>query len=126
LNIKDDLGRWRASSRRGTNQATEQATEEPEIIVIRNTDGAAPNISLNSHNQVGRGELRAVTVIGTITQLGVLLYSGLATYYPAWQFPKNDLSIASYAFHCAATGTLVLVGGMLICAHVVESSTLEE
>ncbi|KAH6955704.1 hypothetical protein BKA56DRAFT_449679, partial [Ilyonectria sp. MPI-CAGE-AT-0026] len=98
----------------------------PEIIITRNTAADAPNISVNSHNHSGRGELRLVAVVGTVIQLGVLTYSGFATYYPTLKFPKDDRPIASYAFPCTAVGTLVLVAGMLVCAHVVESSTEEK
>ncbi|KAH7123383.1 hypothetical protein B0J13DRAFT_392225, partial [Dactylonectria estremocensis] len=104
------------------------ATNPPatEIIIVRNVSDHAPNISLNSHNQFGRRELHVVAVIGTILQLGVLVYSGFATYYPTLKFPKDERPIADYAFPCTATGTLVLAAGMLVCAHVVESSTKEE
>ncbi|KAH6847821.1 hypothetical protein B0I37DRAFT_152071 [Chaetomium sp. MPI-CAGE-AT-0009] len=108
------------------NSAAEEgkASTSPEIIIVRNTAADAPNISLNSHDQSGRGELRLVAVIGTILQLGVLTYSGFATYY--LKFPKDESPIAGYAFPCTAAGTLVLVAGMLLCAHVLESSTEEK
>ncbi|KAF0322511.1 ankyrin repeat protein [Colletotrichum asianum] len=104
-----------------------ESNPAPQTIIIkRNSSRDAPNISLNTHRETGRGELRAVAFFGTILQLGVLLYSGFATYYPTLKFQKDGSSIASYAYPCAATGTLVLVVGMMICAHVVESSTEEE
>jgi ankyrin repeat protein len=67
-----------------------------------------------------------VAAIGTLLQLGVLLYSGLATYYPKLMFLKDGAPVANYAFPCTAAGTLLLVGGLLICSHVVESSTEED
>ncbi|KAF1950249.1 hypothetical protein CC80DRAFT_520047 [Byssothecium circinans] len=97
-----------------------------DIVIIRNVSAAAPNISLNSHNQFWRGELRAAAVFGTILQLGVLTYSGFATYYPTLKFQNDNRPIARYAFPCTAVGTLVLVAGILVCAHVVESSTKEK
>ncbi|KAI6762512.1 hypothetical protein HG530_008492 [Fusarium avenaceum] len=99
---------------------------KPKIVIVRNTTAEAPNISLNSHNQFNRGELRVVAVIATILQFGVLIFCGLATYYPSLEFQKDDKAIQSYAFPCTATGTLTLVVGLLICSHVVESSTTEE
>jgi len=72
-----------------------------------------------------RGELYLVAIIGIILQLGVLIYSGFATYYPTLKFPKDGHRVARYAFPCTAVGTLILVLGMLFCAHVVESSTKE-
>jgi hypothetical protein len=38
---------------------------------------------------------------------------------------KDGKPVADYAFPCTAAGTLLLVVGMLICSHVVESSTSE-
>ncbi|CAH0055787.1 unnamed protein product, partial [Clonostachys solani] len=98
----------------------------PQIIIARNMVADAPNIALNSHNQLGRGELLVVAVIGTILQLGVLTYSGFATYYPSLRLAKDGRPVADYAFPCTAAGTLTLVAGMLICSHVVESSTEEK
>ncbi|KAL3305671.1 ankyrin repeat protein [Colletotrichum asianum] len=129
LNIKDDVRRWRDSQKppQPTCQKDSESNPAPQTIIIkRNSSRDAPNISLNTHRETGRGELRAVAFFGTILQLGVLLYSGFATYYPTLKFQKDGSSIASYAYPCAATGTLVLVVGMMICAHVVESSTEEE
>ncbi|KAH6949228.1 hypothetical protein DER45DRAFT_96572 [Fusarium avenaceum] len=97
-----------------------------KIVIVRNTTAEAPNISLNSHNQFNRGELRVVAVIATILQFRVLVFCGLATYYPSLKFQKDDKAIQGYAFPCTATGTLTLVVGLLIYSHVVESSTTEE
>ncbi|KAF4486756.1 Ankyrin repeat, PH and SEC7 domain containing protein secG [Colletotrichum fructicola Nara gc5] len=129
LNIKDDVRRWRDSQKppQPTCQKDSEGNPAPQTIIIeRNSSRDAPNISLNTHRETGRGELRVVAFFGTILQLGVLLYSGFATYYPTLKFQKDGSSIASYAYPCAATGTLVLVVGMMVCAHVVESSTEEE
>ncbi|KAF5538515.1 ankyrin repeat [Fusarium mexicanum] len=97
-----------------------------KIIVIRNTKTEAPNISLNSHNQLGRGELRLVAVIASILQFGVLTFCAFATYHPSMRYPKDDSAVKSYAFPCNATGTLTLILGLLVCSHVVESSTSEK
>ncbi|KAF9772568.1 hypothetical protein IL306_009724, partial [Fusarium sp. DS 682] len=99
---------------------------KPKIVIVRNNTADAPNISLNSHNQFGRGELRIVAVIATILQFGVLAFCGFATYYPSLKFPKDGSAVQGYAFPCTATGTLTLIVGLLICSHVVESSTTEE
>ncbi|KAF4334970.1 ankyrin repeat [Fusarium beomiforme] len=99
---------------------------KPKIVIVRNTTAEAPNISLNSHSQFGRGGLRVVAVIATILQFGVLAFCGFATYHPNLKFKKDDSAIQDYAFPCTATGTLTLIVGLLICSHVVESSTTEE
>ncbi|KAF4456663.1 ankyrin repeat protein [Fusarium austroafricanum] len=57
-----------------------------------------PNISLNVHVQK-REEVRIAAVLGTILQLGVLVYSGFATYYYTMRFSKEPGEpVASYAF----------------------------
>lgn len=117
-----------AASQSSVDDAAEQGlnkTSSPDIIIVRNRTADAPNIALNSQNQSGRGELHYVAVIGSILQLGVLVYFGLATYYPKLKFRKDGHPVAGYAFPCTAAGTLVLMAGMLICAHGVESSTKE-
>ncbi|KAM6513874.1 hypothetical protein FALCPG4_015075 [Fusarium falciforme] len=99
-----------------------------DIAVIRNPDSTSPNISLNCHSRVGRGELRATAALGTVFQAAVLVYSGFATNYSTLKIKlkKDDNFIESYAYPCMAVGTLLLVSGMILCAHVVESSTDEE
>ncbi|GKT57048.1 ankyrin repeat protein [Colletotrichum tofieldiae] len=133
----DKRNNWTGSRRKHASRSSRDssAVEEgekppsrstPEIIIVRNVSPNAPNISLNSHSQHGRAELWVVAAIGTILQLGVVAYSGFATYYPALKFQKDDRPIARYAFPSTAIGTLVLVAGMLLCSHVIESSTEEK
>ncbi|CAM1508997.1 Fc.00g027360.m01.CDS01 [Cosmosporella sp. VM-42] len=130
LNIKEDFSRWRGArnlhSRRKDPEENTTDSSPSDIIIIRNNSEAAPNISLNCHNQIWRGELRVAAVFGSILQLGVLIYSGFATYYPTLKFSKGRSPVARYAFPCTAVGTCVLVAGMLVCGHVVESSTDEK
>lgn len=66
-----------------------------------------------------------VAICGLILQVGVLVYSGIAAKYLTFRLLKNGNPVADYAYPCTAAGTLILVLGMLICAYVVESSTLE-
>lgn len=96
--------------------------------VIRNVTAQAPNLTLNVRNKLGRGELYLVAAIGTLLQLGVLVFSGFTAYHPQFRLEwlKNDMPVADYAYPCNATGTLLLVVGMLICSYVVESSTMED
>ncbi|KJK92519.1 hypothetical protein H633G_03561 [Metarhizium anisopliae BRIP 53284] len=126
----DSIGRNRESAsskvERGANSQTSVTIQVPKLTIVRNQAIDAPNISLNSQGHFGRGELRAVAVFGTILQLGVLTYFGFATYHPALKFTKGDDAVANYAFPCTATGTITLVAGLLLCAHVVESSTEEK
>ncbi|KAK3346333.1 hypothetical protein B0T25DRAFT_461123, partial [Lasiosphaeria hispida] len=98
--------------------------DRPSIIIIRNTNNCAPNLTLNIHNQVGRGELYMVAILGIVLQFGVLVYCGLTTSY--LRLPKDGNPVDDYAFPCTASGTLLMVSGMLLCAHVVENSTEEK
>ena len=95
------------------------------VIVIRNMAPHAPNLTLNVHNELGRGELYLVAVLGTLLQLGVLVFSGFVTYHPSLKFRwlKDGEPVADYSFPCDAIGTLLLVAGMLVCSHVVIITT---
>ncbi|KAF9761301.1 hypothetical protein IL306_003869, partial [Fusarium sp. DS 682] len=98
---------------------------KPKIIIIYNESVSAPNISLNVHPQK-RAEVRIAAVLGTLIQLGVLMYAGFATYYHTMRFPKEENKpVSNYAFPCTASGTIVLVTGLLLCADVVEKRTAE-
>jgi hypothetical protein len=93
------------------------------LAVFRNTQANSPNLTLNLHGKAGRGELYVAAIIGIVLQLGVLVYAGIITYYFRW-FKDGNL-VEDYGFLCTAIGTLVLVSGILLCAHVIESSTVE-
>ncbi|KAK0703684.1 hypothetical protein B0T26DRAFT_793670 [Lasiosphaeria miniovina] len=95
-------------------------------IIIRNTDSAAPNLSLNIRNRAGIGEHIAIVVAAALIQLGVVFYAGFATYYPTMGYPKDGLAVAGYAFPCVVTGIFMLVVGMFTSAHVVDSGTVEK
>ncbi|KAF5541711.1 ankyrin repeat [Fusarium napiforme] len=103
-----------------------QPALESELIVLRNTTTHAPNITLNRHHKVDRGHLYMVATFGVLLQLGVLVYFGFITYYPTLKFKKDDKEVLVYAFPFSAGGTSVLVFGMLLCARVVDRSTVEE
>ncbi|KAK1699708.1 hypothetical protein BDP55DRAFT_626412 [Colletotrichum godetiae] len=96
------------------------------IIITRNPRKSSPNITLNSHNITSRAELRAAAVWGTLPQLGLIAYAGCSVHYPALGFLKDGNPVARYAFPCQWVGTLLLIVGLLLCAHVVESSTIEK
>ncbi|KAF3802330.1 hypothetical protein GCG54_00003789 [Colletotrichum gloeosporioides] len=95
------------------------------IIVTRISRKSAPNISLNAHNLTTRAEVRAAAVWGIVIQLGLVVFAACAVYHPSLSYSKDGSTIARHAFPCYSVGTLLLVVGMLLCAHVVESSTKE-
>ncbi|KXH64846.1 hypothetical protein CNYM01_07876 [Colletotrichum nymphaeae SA-01] len=101
-------------------------TPNSRIIVTRNPRKSSPNITLNSHNITSRAELRIAAVWGIVLQLGLIAYAGCSVHNPALGLLKDDKPVAQYAFPCHWVGTLLLVVDLLLCGHVVESSTIEE
>ncbi|KAH8125021.1 ankyrin repeat-containing domain protein [Trichoderma asperelloides] len=99
-----------------------------EVIVVRNTRHAAPNISHNRSKNIGRGELYLTACCGIILQVGVLVYCSFITQYSkiTARFQKIGQPVGRYAFPLTLVGTVFLNIGILICSHVVESSTNEE
>ncbi|CAG1996036.1 unnamed protein product [Fusarium graminearum] len=95
----------------------------PTIEVLKLEEAIAKGYIKDLAN---RRELWLFAAFGTFLQLGVLTYSGFATYHPALKFQKDKKPIESYAYPCTAISTLVLVLGMMLCGHVVESSTDEK
>jgi len=87
----------------------------------------APNISLNVHGGARNDDLYIVAACGIVLQFGVLIFSGLAFYYPGWnlKFKKDNILVKNYAYPLMLAGTLVLVTGMIICSAVIEKSTAE-
>ncbi|KAF5598212.1 ankyrin repeat [Fusarium pseudocircinatum] len=102
-----------------------ELNESNKVIIIYNESTSAPNISLNVHPQK-RHEVRMAAILGTLLQVGVLVYAGFATYYYTMKFPKEENKpVSNYAFPCTASGTIFLVTGLLLCADVVEKRTAE-
>lgn len=109
-----------------TSEARAETSSASVLIVLRRTTTHDSNITLNRHHRVDRGHLHLVASFGVLLQLGVLVYFGFITYYPTLKFKKDDKQVLGYAFSFAAGGTMVLVLGMLLCAHAVDRSTTEE
>ncbi|QPC64328.1 hypothetical protein HYE67_006559 [Fusarium culmorum] len=55
----------------------------------------------------------------------VLVYFGFITYFPSLRFNKDDKHVEGYAFPFSSGGTIILVLGMLLCAHVADRRTGE-
>lgn len=108
------------------NEDSSDAPPQPknEVIVVRNTRHAAPNISHNRSKNIGRGELYLTACCGIILQVGVLVYCSFITQYSkiTARFQKNGQPVGRYAFPLTLVGTVFLNIGILICSHVVESS----
>ncbi|KAK1729114.1 uncharacterized protein BDZ83DRAFT_67527 [Colletotrichum acutatum] len=101
-------------------------TPRSYIIITRNPRKSSPNITLNSHNITSRAESRIAAIWGIVLQLGLIACAGCSVHYPSLGFLKDGEPVAQYAFPCHWVGTLLLVVGLLLCGHVVESSTVEE
>ncbi|KAJ4308776.1 hypothetical protein N0V84_011892 [Fusarium piperis] len=99
--------------------SVQDAKDGPKVLVVELKD------ALEQQDVGGRGELYVVAACGLVLQAGVLVYSGIAAKYLTFMLLKDGKPVADYAFPCFAAGTLLLVVGMLICAHVVETSTSE-
>lgn len=94
-----------------------------------NSRKPAPNIALNiSGQRISGFEFRAVALIGTSLQMGVIVFAGLSVIWPPWkgEFTKGGKLVLPYAFPLMAVGTVALVVGMFLCAHIIERSTAEQ
>lgn len=98
-----------------------------KIILVQDTDEAAPNLSLNCHDRKSRTEIIMVAIFGVLIQVAVLIYCGFATLKPSLRshLKKDDEPVRNYAFPLTVCGTVILTVGVLICGIVVERSTNE-
>lgn len=95
---------------------------EEERLKISN---GAPNIALNVQNSTASPiQLVACATIGTLLQLGALVFPAMSTYY--WKWTKGGSAIAAYGYPCFAAGTVMIVIGMIFCGRVIEGSTTEQ
>lgn len=108
-----------ASGKEWVPRSTKERTQNAMI------DRNPPNVSLNlSVKSVSRPTLVFFIIVGFIAQGAVLAFAAVSQY--VLRFPKNDLDISFYAFPVLCAGTVFLSVGILLCAHVVESSTGEK
>ncbi|KAI5786974.1 hypothetical protein DFH27DRAFT_574581 [Peziza echinospora] len=94
----------------------------------RNTfeNGFAPNLSINTTGLISdskKKEQKLIAAVAIMLQSAVIAFEALVTYRYRWK--KGGVSIAPYAFPLVAIGTLGLVGGMFLCAAIVEARTIE-
>ncbi|KAF1729542.1 Serine/threonine-protein phosphatase 6 regulatory ankyrin repeat subunit B [Beauveria bassiana] len=102
---------------------TASISEVSDIVVIRNSHHTIPNISMNCHKSFRRGSLRLAAGFATLLQIILIIYSSGTVYY--WRMKPDGKPVRSYGFPFAAGGSMTLVAGMMVCAHVVESYTKE-
>lgn len=107
-------------------------TQDTVMIDARNSDierlriiKNPPNLSLNlSMQALSRTRMASFIVAGIVVQGAVLVLAAVSQYH--LHLPKNDGSIPGYAFPVFLFGTLILAGGVFLCATVVETSTDEQ
>ena len=88
-------------------------------------DHSVPNISLNvSSQKTSDGELWAIAIIGIFIQLGVIAFAGFGALQGG-RFRKDGKRVVPYAFPLMAGGTVALVLGMFLCAHIIDKNTVE-
>lgn len=112
-------------NRSGQNQS------HPDESLLSHNILIPPNISLNARGiPVSDMEKWVCASLGVLVQLVVLLYEAAITYYSPLKsksiFLKDGISASPEAFPCTAVGTIALNLGMLICAHIVDRSSIEE
>lgn len=71
--------------------------------------------------------MHATACFATLVQAGLLIFFGIITYHPdiKQNYLKDGQPVGKSAFPLVASGTALLVLGLLVCAHVVEDSTTE-
>jgi hypothetical protein len=87
-----------------------------------------PNISLNVGGQKSSAfERYSIATLGILLQLGVIAYAGAGVYSQGREqdFLHDKESMSAYAFPLMASGTMIMVLGMFLCACVVDRCTSE-
>ncbi|KAG5749686.1 hypothetical protein H9Q70_007631 [Fusarium xylarioides] len=84
----------------------------------------SPNLSLNiGIKRKSRTIFRAVALMGTLLQVGVLAFAAIVTYHLQWE--KEGNRPASYACPLTIIGTVLLFCGIFLCAYLIGESTGE-
>ncbi|RYP67006.1 hypothetical protein DL770_008705 [Monosporascus sp. CRB-9-2] len=85
----------------------------------------APNLALNVKNSCASPqEMWSWAVVGASLQLIALVIPGLTTFYWMWAY-QPGIPIVGYGYPCFIVGTLLVIGGIAACGHVIEGVTTE-
>lgn len=88
-------------------------------------DAFAPNLSLNvGIKRQHQAVFWVAALFGFASQSAVVAFALVATYLFKWD--KEDSPPEAYACPMAVTGTLVVCGGVFICAYMIGSSAHEQ
>lgn len=83
-----------------------------------------PNLTLNIDGAVASGaESKLFALLGLVLQLAVILMWALTVYH--WKLTRARKITPSYGCPCAISGAVIVLAGLLLCAHVVEDVTTE-
>ena len=81
----------------------------------------APNLVLNLVPQPTMFERWLIATFGIALQCGALVFTGLGTY--RLRLLKGGFRVTDYSYPLMAAGTVAVCVGMIICTHIIESST---
>ncbi|CAZ85708.1 unnamed protein product [Tuber melanosporum] len=84
---------------------------------------SAPNISLNICEANEQGELWLFAILGIVLQFGCLIFIGITRYHPTINWKDQN---SEYAYPLMASGTLLVVMGMMACSRAVQASSEED
>ncbi|PKK54239.1 hypothetical protein CI102_559 [Trichoderma harzianum] len=89
-----------------------------EIMSDSFAENFSPNLSLNvGIKRKPPAVFWATALLGLVLQIGVLVFAVLVTYYFRWE--KDDIHPESYACPLTIIGTVLLCGGIFLCAFLV-------
>lgn len=92
--------------------------------VLTRLTNAAPNLAPCVKNSTASSaELWAFAATGVLLQATAIIIPALGAYY--WKWDKAGSPVPSYGYPCFFTGTLLVIGGMMGCGHVIEGITEE-
>lgn len=87
--------------------------------------GHAPNLSHNvGIKRLGHWWFLLAATTGFVLQGGVLAFAVIATYHLKWE--KDGSQPPAYACPMAVAGTVLVCGGVYLCAYLVGESTIEK
>ncbi|CAZ85709.1 unnamed protein product [Tuber melanosporum] len=84
---------------------------------------STPNISLNICEANEQGELWLFAILGIVLQFGCLIFIGITRFHPKINWKDQN---SEYAYPLMASGTLLVVMGMMACSRAVQASSEED
>ncbi|KKO99702.1 hypothetical protein THAR02_08180 [Trichoderma harzianum] len=102
-----------------------ESPDNKEPITDAFAQNSSPNLSLNvGIKRKPPAVFWAIALLGIVLQTGVLVFAVFVTYYLHWE--KDETRPESYACPLTIAGTVLLCGGIFLCAFLVGESTKEQ